>query len=149
VRGSVRLGRGFLRIGLFRTLYEWAEGLIRAGHAYVDDQSRRKSGQARTTDGHPSKQPVSRPAGGGKPRLFSPMKAASSQRRRVLRAKIECPPAHQSAGPACLRILQPPSGTGDQMVNLSSYDYAHGQSDAIEGVTPFDLTLEFETTAAL
>ena len=57
----------------FERLYDWAEGLIRAGHAYVDDQSQEEiRHQARHADGAGPEQPVSRAIGRGKSRSVPP-----------------------------------------------------------------------------
>ena len=132
----------------FERLYEWAEGLIRAGHAYVDDQSQEEIRISRGTLKEPGKnspfrdRPVEENLD-----LFRRMKAGEFENgARVLRARID-----MSAGninlrdPVLYRILHATHPrTGDKWAIYPSYDYAHGQSDAIEGITHSICTLEFE-----
>jgi glutaminyl-tRNA synthetase len=132
----------------FERLYDWAEGLIKAGLAYVDDQSQEEIRVARGTLTEPGKNSPfrERPVDENLD-LFRRMRKGEFQNgARVLRAKID-----MSAGninlrdPVLYRILHAHHPrTGDKWCIYPSYDYAHGQSDAIEGITHSICTLEFE-----
>src|SRR6195256_1524347 len=132
----------------FERLYGWAEELIRAGHAYVDDQSQEEIRAARGTLTEPGKnspfreRPVEENLD-----LFRRMKAGEFPNgARVLRAKIDMSSGNINLrDPVLYRILHATHPrTGDKWSIYPSYDYAHGQSDAIEGVTHSICTLEFE-----
>ncbi len=131
----------------FEQLYEWAEDLIRAGKAYVDDQSAEETRAARGTLTE---------AGTNSPfrdrsieenlDLFRRMRAGEFPNgARVLRAKIDMAAGNINLrDPVLYRILHAAHPrTGDQWCIYPSYDFAHGQSDAIEGVTHSLCTLEF------
>jgi glutaminyl-tRNA synthetase len=132
----------------FERLYEWAEVLIRAGHAYVDDQSQEEIRLTRGTLTEPGRnspfrdRPVEENLD-----LFRRMKAGEFQNgARVLRAKIDMSSGNiNMRDPVLYRILHATHPrTGDKWSIYPSYDYAHGQSDAIEGITHSICTLEFE-----
>jgi glutaminyl-tRNA synthetase len=132
----------------FERLYGWAEHLIRAGHAYVDDQSQEEIRASRGTLTEPGKnspfrdRPVEENLD-----LFRRMKAGEYPNgARVLRAKIDMASGNINLrDPVLYRILHATHPrTGDQWSIYPSYDYAHGQSDAIEGITHSICTLEFE-----
>jgi glutaminyl-tRNA synthetase len=132
----------------FERLYEWAEGLISRGLAYVDDQSQEDIRLSRGTLTEPGKNSPFRDRSVEENLdLFRRMKAGEfGNGARVLRAKID-----MSAGninlrdPVLYRILHAHHPrTGDKWSIYPSYDYAHGQSDAIEGITHSICTLEFE-----
>jgi glutaminyl-tRNA synthetase len=132
----------------FERLYEWAEGLIRAGLAYVDDQSQEEIRIKRGTLTEPGQnspfrdRPVEENLG-----LFRRMKAGEFPNgARVLRAKIDMSSGNINLrDPVLYRILHATHPrTGDKWSIYPSYDYAHGQSDAIEGITHSICTLEFE-----
>jgi glutaminyl-tRNA synthetase len=132
----------------FERLYEWAEGLIRDGNAYVDDQSQEDIRHTRGTLTEPGKnspyrdRPVEENLD-----LFRRMKAGEFQNgARVLRAKIDMASGNINLrDPVLYRILHASHPrTGDKWSIYPSYDYAHGQSDAIEGITHSICTLEFE-----
>ena len=133
----------------FEQLYQWAEHLIVLGLAYVDDQ-----------DGDT----ISAQRGGyGKPGIESPFRTRSIDENldlfrrmragefadgaRVLRAKIDMQHENmQFRDPVMYRIRrQHHHRTGDAWVIYPTYDWAHGQSDAIEGVTHSLCTLEFDS----
>jgi glutaminyl-tRNA synthetase len=133
----------------FEQLYQWAEHLITHGLAYVDDQ-----------DG----ETISAQRGGyGKPGIESPYRTRSIdenldlfRRMRagefadgacVLRARIDMQHENmQLRDPVMYRIRrQHHHRTGDAWVIYPTYDWAHGQSDAIEGVTHSLCTLEFDS----
>jgi len=132
----------------FDQLYEWAELLIRNGRAYVDDQSAdqiRESRGTLTEGGRDS--PYRGRSGEENLDLFRRMRAGEfPDGARVLRAKIDmASPNINLRDPVMYRILHARHPmTGDKWCIYPSYDYAHGQSDAIEGVTHSLCTLEFE-----
>src|SRR2546427_1092496 len=132
----------------FDQLYEWAELLIRNGRAYVDDQSAdqiRESRGTLTEGGRDS--PYRGRSGEENLDLFRRMRAGEfPDDARVLRAKIDmASPNINLRDPVMYRILHARHPmTGDKWCIYPSYDYAHGQSDAIEGVTHSLCTLEFE-----
>jgi glutaminyl-tRNA synthetase len=132
----------------FEQLYEWAEHLIRTGKAYVDDQS---PDEIRATRGTLTE------AGQNSPfrdrsveenlDLFRRMRAGEFPNgARVLRAKIDMASGNINLrDPVLYRILHATHPrTGDAWCIYPSYDFAHGQSDAIEGITHSICTLEFE-----
>jgi glutaminyl-tRNA synthetase len=132
----------------FDRLYEWAETLIRDGLAYVDDQTQEEIRLTRGTLTEPGKnspfrdRPVEENLD-----LFRRMKAGEFKNgARVLRAKIDmASPNINLRDPVMYRILHAHHPrTGDKWCIYPSYDYAHGQSDAIESITHSICTLEFE-----
>jgi glutaminyl-tRNA synthetase len=132
----------------FDRLYDWAEGLIKAGHAYVDDQSPTEIRERRGTLTEPGQNSPYRDRSVEENLdLFRRMKAGEFQNgARVLRAKIDMASGNINLrDPVLYRILHahhPRTGTTWSI--YPSYDYAHGQSDAIEGITHSICTLEFE-----
>jgi glutaminyl-tRNA synthetase len=132
----------------FERLYEWAESLIRAGHAYVDDQSQEEIRLTRGTLTEPGKNsPFRERSVEESLDLFRRMKAGEFPNgARVLRAKIDMSSGNINLrDPVLYRILHATHPrTGDKWSIYPSYDYAHGQSDAIEGITHSICTLEFE-----
>jgi glutaminyl-tRNA synthetase len=132
----------------FERLYEWAEILIRAGHAYVDDQSQEEIRTKRGTLTEPGQNsPFRERSVEENLDLFRRMKAGEFPNgTRVLRAKIDMSSGNINLrDPVLYRILHANHPrTGDKWSIYPSYDYAHGQSDAIEGVTHSICTLEFE-----
>jgi glutaminyl-tRNA synthetase len=132
----------------FERLYEWAEGLVKAGHAYVDDQSQEEIRLARGTLTEPGKNSPFRDRSLEENLdLFRRMKAGEFQNgARVLRARIDMSSGNINLrDPVLYRILHATHPrTGDKWSIYPSYDYAHGQSDAIEGITHSICTLEFE-----
>ena len=132
----------------FERLYEWAEHLIRTGHAYVDDQSQEEIRVARGTLTEPGKNSPFRDRGVEENLdLFRRMKAGEFPNgARVLRAKIDMASGNINLrDPVLYRILHATHPrTGTKWSIYPSYDYAHGQSDAIEGITHSICTLEFE-----
>src|SRR5690348_8782607 len=132
----------------FEQLYEWAEHLVRAGKAYVDDQSQDEIRARRGTLTEPGKNsPFRDRAVDENLDLFRRMRAGEFPNgARVLRAKIDMASGNINLrDPVLYRILHaahPRTGTAWKI--YPSYDFAHGQSDAIEGVTHSICTLEFE-----
>ena len=132
----------------FEQLYAWAEHLIRAGKAYVDDQSQDEMRANRGTLTEPGKNSPFRDRSVEENLdLFRRMRAGEFPNgARVLRAKIDMGSGNINLrDPVLYRILHATHPrTGTQWCIYPSYDYAHGQSDAIEGVTHSICTLEFE-----
>jgi glutaminyl-tRNA synthetase len=132
----------------FETLYSWAEHLIRNSKAYVDDQSQDEMRANRGTLTEPGKNsPFRNRSVEENLDLFRRMRAGEFPNgARVLRAKIDMGQGNINLrDPVLYRILQaahPRTGTAWSI--YPSYDYAHGQSDAIEGITHSICTLEFE-----
>ncbi len=131
----------------FGQLYEWALQLIRAGKAYVDDLSAEEIRQYRGTLTEPGKNSPWRDRSAEENLdLFVRMKNGEfPDGSRVLRAKIDmASPNLNMRDPVMYRILHATHHrTGDQWCIYPMYDYAHGQSDAIERVTHSMCTLEF------
>ncbi len=138
----------FFASDYFERLYEWAEGLIKAGLAYVDDQSQEEIRINRGTLTEPGKNsPFRERSVEESLDLFRRMKAGEFPNgARVLRAMIDmASPNINLRDPVMYRILHAHHPrTGDKWCIYPSYDYAHGQSDAIEGITHSICTLEFE-----
>jgi glutaminyl-tRNA synthetase len=132
----------------FERLYEWAESLIRAGHAYVDDQSQAEIRARRGTLTEAGENSPFRDRSVEENLdLFRRMKAGEFPNgARVLRAKIDMASGNINLrDPVLYRILHAEHPrTGKAWSIYPSYDYAHGQSDAIEGITHSICTLEFE-----
>jgi glutaminyl-tRNA synthetase len=132
----------------FERLYDWAEDLIRAGHAYVDDQSQEEIRTSRGTLTEPGRNSPFRDRSVDENLdLFRRMKAGEFPNgARVLRARIDMSSGNINLrDPVLYRILHATHPrTGDKWSIYPSYDYAHGQSDAIEGITHSICTLEFE-----
>ncbi len=132
----------------FEQLYEWAEHLVRTGFAYVDDQSAEEIRATRgtlTEPGVPS--PWRERSVEENLDLLRRMRAGEfPDGARVLRAKIDM--AHPNLvmrDPVLYRILhREHPRTGSAWCIYPTYDFAHGQSDAIEGITHSLCTLEFE-----
>jgi glutaminyl-tRNA synthetase len=132
----------------FEQLYAWAEHLIRSGNAYVDDQSQEEMRASRGTLTEPGRdspwreRSIEENLG-----LFRRMRAGEFPNgARVLRAKIDMASGNINLrDPVLYRILHashPRTGTAWSI--YPSYDFAHGQSDAIEHITHSLCTLEFE-----
>ncbi len=132
----------------FEQLYDWAEHLIRAGKAYVDDQTQDEMRANRGTLTEPGKNsPFRDRTVEENLDLFRRMRAGEfANGARVLRAKIDMASGNINLrDPVLYRILHaahPRTGTAWKI--YPSYDFAHGQSDAIEGITHSICTLEFE-----
>jgi glutaminyl-tRNA synthetase len=132
----------------FEQLYNWAEDLIRAGLAYVDDQTQDEMRANRGTLTEPGKNsPFRERSVEENLDLFRRMRAREFENgARVLRAKIDMGSGNINLrDPVMYRILHATHPrTGDAWKVYPSYDYAHGQSDAIEHITHSICTLEFE-----
>ena len=132
----------------FEKLYTWAEHLIKKGNAYVDDLSAEEIRSFRGTLTEPGKNSPYRDRSIEENLdLFRRMKSGEFEDGvRVLRAKIDMTSGNINLrDPVLYRILrtQHPR-TGNEWCIYPTYDYAHGQSDAIEGITHSLCTLEFE-----
>ena len=132
----------------FEQLYAWAEHLIRQGDAYVDDQSQEQMRATRGTLTEPGQNsPYRDRTADENLGLFRRMRAGEFPNgARVLRAKIDMASGNINLrDPVLYRILHAEHPrTGTAWCIYPSYDFAHGQSDAIEGVTHSLCTLEFE-----
>ncbi|MFT7600793.1 MAG: glutaminyl-tRNA synthetase [Acidimicrobiales bacterium] len=131
----------------FAQLYDWAESLIERGLAYVDDQDADTISAQRGGFGQPG---IESPHRGRTPAenlgLFRRMRdGAFADGDRVLRAKIDMQAENmQLRDPVLYRIRRAPHvRTGEDWIIYPTYDWAHGQSDAIEGITHSVCTLEF------
>ncbi|MEZ6064802.1 MAG: glutamine--tRNA ligase/YqeY domain fusion protein [Planctomycetaceae bacterium] len=137
----------------FEQLYQWAEQLIQAGLAYVDSQDVDEIRQQRGTATQPGVESPDR----DRPiaenlDLFRRMRAGEFEDGAyVLRAKIDMAHPHLiMRDPLLYRIRHAHHHrTGDAWCIYPMYDYAHGQSDAIEQITHSICTLEFETHRVL
>ena len=132
----------------FQQLYDWAEHLIETGKAYVDDLSPEEMREYRGTLTEPGRDSPYRSRSVEESLdLFRRMKAGEfPDGARVLRAKIDMASGNINLrDPVLYRILHASHPrTGDAWCIYPTYDFAHGQSDAIEGVTHSLCTLEFE-----
>ena len=137
----------------FEQLYEWAELLIAKGLAYVDEQDAEAISAGRGGFGKPGiESPCRDRAVEENLRLFRNMRDGHySDGSRVLRAKIDMQHENmQMRDPIMYRIRNMPHHrTGDAWAIYPTYDWAHGQSDAFEGVTHSICTLEFDTHRVL
>ena len=132
----------------FEQLYAWAEDLIRAGKAYVDDQTQEEMRASRGTLTEPGKNsPWRNRSVEENLDLLRRMRAGEFPNgARVLRAKIDMASGNINLrDPVLYRILHASHPrTGAKWCIYPSYDFAHGQSDAIEHITHSLCTLEFE-----
>jgi glutaminyl-tRNA synthetase len=132
----------------FQRLYEWAEQLIRAGRAYVDDLSADEMSDYRGTLTQPGREsPWRNRSIAENLDLFRRMRAGEfDDGSKTLRAKIDM--AHPNLNlrdPVMYRIRKTSHHrTGDAWCIYPMYDWAHGQSDSIEGVTHSLCSLEYE-----
>jgi glutaminyl-tRNA synthetase len=148
--------RLFFASDYYDRLYEWAELLIRQGKAYVCDLSPEEIREYRGTAGGPGPDGVTPPGKDSPHRnrtaeenldLFRRMRAGEfPDGSRTLRAKIDMThPNLNMRDPVMYRILRAPHHrTGNAWRIYPTYDWTHGQSDAIEGITHSLCTLEFE-----
>ncbi|MFT6583314.1 MAG: glutaminyl-tRNA synthetase, partial [Alphaproteobacteria bacterium] len=131
----------------FEQLYAWAGDLIDAGKAYVDDLSADEMREYRGTLTEPGRNSPHRDRSPEENRdLFARMRAGEfPDGARVLRAKIDMASGNINfRDPVLYRILHiAHPRTGDAWNIYPNYDFAHGQSDAIEGITHSLCTLEF------
>lgn len=132
----------------FQQLYDWAEMLIMKGKAYVDDQPAEVISAQRMTPTEPG---VNSPYRDRSPEenldLFRRMKNGEFQAgEKVLRAKIDMASSNMlMRDPIMYRIMHVAHHrTGDKWCIYPMYDFTHGQSDYLEGITHSICTLEFE-----
>ncbi|GAA4458388.1 glutamine--tRNA ligase/YqeY domain fusion protein [Novipirellula rosea] len=132
----------------FDQLYQWAEKLIGEGHAYVCDLTAEQTREYRGTLTEPGKNsPFRDRTVEENLDLFRRMRAGEfPDGSRVLRAKIDmASPNINLRDPVMYRILRATHHrTGDAWCIYPTYDWTHGQSDSIEGISFSICTLEFE-----
>ena len=132
----------------FDQLYEWAEGLIKKGKAYVDDQNQETISDQRGIPTIPGKESPFRDRDvHTNLNLFRKMKDNYFKPGDcVLRAKIDMSsPNMHMRDPIMYRIIDHEHHrTKDNWVIYPTYDWAHGQSDYIENISHSFCTLEFE-----
>ena len=132
----------------FEQLYDWAVHLIRTGKAYVDDQSQEAMRATRGTLTEAGTDSPFRDRGVEENLDLLDRRRAGEfpNGARGLRAKIDMAAGNINLrDPVLYRILHATHPrTGDAWCIYPSYDFAHGQSDAIEGITHSLCTLEFE-----
>ena len=132
----------------FDQLYEWAQALIRSGDAYVDEQDPEsiRSNRGTLTESGKNSPFRDRPADESFV-LFEKMRAGEFEDgAMVLRAKIDMShPNMNMRDPVLYRIKRMHHHrVGDAWPIYPSYDFTHGQSDSIEGITHSLCSLEFE-----
>ncbi|MFN3742554.1 MAG: glutamine--tRNA ligase/YqeY domain fusion protein [Anaerolineales bacterium] len=133
----------------FDQLYEWAVELIKKGKAYVDDQSPEELSRNRGTLTEPGKEsPYRNRSVEENLALFERMRNGEFPAgSRVLRAKIDMTSGNINLrDPVMYRIIHDPPHhrTGTKWCIYPMYDWAHGQSDSIEGITHSLCSLEYE-----
>ena len=132
----------------FQQLYEWALKLIKDGKAFVCDLSFDEMRELRGNLTEPGKEsPHRKRSVEENLELFEKMKNGEfPEGSKTLRAKIDmASPNLNLRDPVIYRILHKEHPkTGNQWKIYPSYDFAHGQSDSIEGITHSLCTLEFE-----
>ncbi|MBC8462171.1 MAG: glutamine--tRNA ligase/YqeY domain fusion protein, partial [Deltaproteobacteria bacterium] len=132
----------------FDKLYDYAVQLIKAGNAYVCDLSAEEIREYRGTFNKPGKEsPYRNRTMEENLDLFERMRAGEFEDgSRVLRAKIDmASPNLNMRDPIMYRILHAEHHrTGNKWCIYPTYDFTHGQSDSIEGITHSICTLEFE-----
>ncbi|MCC6862694.1 MAG: glutamine--tRNA ligase/YqeY domain fusion protein [Bryobacterales bacterium] len=140
--------RLFYASDYFDRLYEWAEQLIRKGKAYVCDLSADEVREYRGTLTEPGREsPYRNRSVEENLDLFRRMRDGEfPDGARTLRARIDmASPNLNLRDPVMYRILHAAHHrTGDKWCIYPMYDWAHGQSDSIEGITHSICTLEFE-----
>ncbi len=132
----------------FQQLYDWAVQLVKEGKAYVDDSSQEEISKGRGIPTQPgTESPYRNRSVAENLELFERMKNGEFEDgSKVLRAKIDmASPNMHMRDPIMYRILKTEHHrTGNKWCIYPMYDYAHGQSDSIEGITHSVCTLEFE-----
>jgi glutaminyl-tRNA synthetase len=140
--------RKFYASDYFEQLYGYAVDLIRAGKAYVDSLSADQIREYRGTLTEPGKEsPYRNRSVEENLDLFARMRAGKFEDgAHVLRARIDmASPNLNMRDPVLYRIRRVPHHrTGDDWCIYPMYDFAHGLSDALEGITHSICTLEFE-----
>jgi glutaminyl-tRNA synthetase len=132
----------------FEQLYQWAISLIDAGKAYVDDLNADEIREYRGTLTEPGRDSPDRyrPPDENMALFMRMRRGEFKNGQKVLRAKIDMSSGNMNLrDPVMFRILHASHPrTGKEWCIYPTYDFAHGQSDAIEGVTHSLCTLEFE-----
>ncbi|RLD42371.1 MAG: glutamine--tRNA ligase, partial [Bacteroidetes bacterium] len=132
----------------FDQLYEWAVMLVKKGKAYVDDQSQELISEQRGVPTRPgTESPYRERSVEENLDLLERMKNGEFPNgAKVLRAKVDMSsPNMHMRDPVMYRILhQEHHRTGNKWCIYPMYDWAHGQSDFLEGITHSICTLEFE-----
>ena len=132
----------------FEQLYQWAVQLIKAGKAYVDDLSADETREHRGTLTEPGRgSPCRNRSVEENLDLFARMRAGEfADRTKTLRAKIDMASTNLNLrDPVMYRIRKASHHrTGDKWCIYPMYDWAHGQSDSIEGITHSLCTMEYE-----
>lgn len=132
----------------FEQLYKWAQELIKKGLAYVDDQTQEEIRLGRGSVSQPGKiSPFRDRSVEENLKLFEEMRNGKyKDGEKVLRAKIDMShPNMLMRDPIMYRIIHAHHHrTGDNWCIYPMYDYAHGQSDSLEGITHSICTLEFD-----
>ncbi len=140
--------REFYASDYFAQLYEYALRLIRKGKAYVDDLSAEEIREYRGTLTKPGRESPHRDRSAEENLdLFERMRRGEFEDgSRVLRAKIDmAAPNLNMRDPVMYRILHAEHHrSGNKWCIYPTYDFTHGQSDSIEGITHSICTLEFE-----
>jgi len=141
--GEVRYASSY-----FQQLYDWSVHLVEKGLAYVCDLSADQAREYRGTLTEPGRNsPFRERSTQENLDLLAGMKAGHyAEGEKVLRAKIDmASPNMNMRDPILYRIRKVSHHqTGDDWVIYPTYDFAHGQEDAIEGITHSVCTLEFE-----
>ncbi len=141
--GEVRFASAY-----FQQLYDWAVHLVEQGDAYVCDLSPDEAREYRGTLTEPGRDsPYRERSVAENLELLAGMKAGDfDEGSKVLRAKIDMgSPNMNMRDPIIYRIRKVSHHqTGDDWVIYPTYDFAHGQEDAVEGITHSICTLEFE-----
>ena len=132
----------------FQQLYDWAVQLIKEGKAYIDDQSSEVINEQRKTPFEPGiESPYRNRSVEENLEIFERMKAGEFEEgTHVLRAKIDMTsPNMNMRDPVMYRILKRPHHrTGDTWKIYPMYDWTHGESDYIEGISHSLCSLEFK-----
>lgn len=132
----------------FQQLYDWAVQLIKEGKAYIDDQSSEVINEQRKTPFEPGiESPFRNRSVEENLDLFERMKVGEFEEgTHVLRAKIDMTsPNMNMRDPVMYRILKRPHHrTGDTWKMYPMYDWTHGESDYIEGISHSLCSLEFK-----
>ena len=140
--------RIFYASDYFEQLYEYALALVSGGKAYVDDLSAEEIREYRGTLSEPGRESPSRGRSVEENlKLFRGMRDGDfDDGQYVLRAKIDMASGNMNMrDPVMYRIMKKSHArTGDRWSIYPMYDWAHGQSDSIEGITHSLCTLEFE-----
>jgi glutaminyl-tRNA synthetase len=141
-------GGEFFTSDYFDQLYDFAQKLIDEGKAYVDDQTSEQIAEQKGTPTEPGTQsPFRARTVAENKELFEKMKNGECEEgSRVLRAKIDMAnPNMHLRDPIMYRIMfANHHRTGNKWCIYPMYDFAHGQSDSIEGITHSLCSLEFE-----